>query len=66
MGAKAIANPEELQAKDTPDRSKIREKRDNYGMPITGTSVKPGRETSDSHTNATPKDKNETQGKEAS
>ena len=95
-GAKAIANPEELQveedtaqkggyktqgvkvwknlkncfkrdsqAKDTPDRSKIREERDSYGMPTTGTSVKPGRETIASHTSPTPKDKNETHGKEA-
>ena len=96
-GAKAIANPEELQveedtvqkggyktqgvkvwknlkncfkrdsqAKDTPDRSKKREERDSYGMPTTGMSVKPGRETIASNISPTPKDKNETHGKEAS
>ena len=54
------------QTKGASDRSKIREERDNYGMPITGTFVKPGRETIASHTNSTPKDKNETHGKEAS
>ena len=98
-GAKAIANPEELQveedtarkgcyktqgvkawknlkkcfkrdsqAKDTLDRSKTREEReerDSYRMPTTGTSVKPDRETVASRTSPTSKDKNETHGKEA-